>query len=632
MPITVVMGLRSSRWSAGRSGRDAARSSCGRVRGGDDGDHPAAPDRAPALLPAGRSLPRRLLRARREAAAAAGGGLRSSFAALGLAGLGHSTFLSYTGDRFPERYGAWPSPPRTALLSARPGDANRVEERIPVGLASLQPRPSFLPVSTNGRPGRPVRVLRVIARLNVGGIALHVSYLASGLREQARHDDPGRGMSAATRPRWPSWPSVRGSSGAAALALARAVARARPRRRGPSRPTDPPGETGRPPHAHGEGGRGGAISPRFAGTRRPRVVVHTFHGHVLRGYFGSAGSLVFRVIGDALARVTDRLIAVSPEVRDELVRLGVAPKRKFVVVRLGIELAPRVRCEQPAAIRARIGVAPDRFVVGWFGRMTAVKRTDDLLDALAAARAWRRRAAPARRRRRRPRAAGAPRTVAASLSVLFLGYQEDVARWYAACDAIVLSSANEGTPVTLIGAPAAGRPVVATGRRGRGRGRGRRDSVPCPATPTLSPSAWRCLPPTPSGDARWARRAAQVPSGTRSRGSSTTSTGSTATCSRPTRPRRGGSARTQSPGRPPARRSDRARPSRPADTPAIVTDRLGDEPRACRVSTIPHSASRTIRTVSDSASAATSTGLPAARIQYILLGTTNPARPCANPT
>ena len=47
-------------------------------------------------------------------------------------------------------------------------------------------------------------------------------------------------------------------------------------------------------------------------------------------------------------------------------------------------------------------------------------------------------------------------------SCLFLGYQEDVAAWYAICDAVVLSSASEGTPVTIIEALAAGRPVVAT--------------------------------------------------------------------------------------------------------------------------------------------------------------------------
>jgi glycosyltransferase involved in cell wall biosynthesis len=309
-------------------------------------------------------------------------------------------------------------------------------------------------------------VLRVIARLNVGGPALHVSYLTRGLRDRGYETtlvagDVARGeasMAFVAEREGVDVVQLPGLSRelspvrdlVAAVRLARLIRRLRPDVL----------------HTHtAKAGAVGRIAVIFAGGRRPRVVVHTFHGHVLRGYFGTAGSLLFRGVETALAHVTDRLIAVSPQVRDELVRLRVAPPRKFAVVRLGIELEPRVHCdEEPAAIRARIGVSPDRFVVGWFGRMTAVKRTDDLLDALAALRergvdalfllvgdgADRERLEQLAHRR------------GLAKSVLFLGYQEDVARWYTACDAIVLTSANEGTPVTLIEALAAARPVVAT--------------------------------------------------------------------------------------------------------------------------------------------------------------------------
>ena len=312
----------------------------------------------------------------------------------------------------------------------------------------------------------PIRVLRVIARLNVGGPALHVSYLARGLETRGYETtlvagDVGRGeesMAFVAEREGVDVVRLAGLSRElspvrdviATVQLARLIRRLRPDI----------------VHTHtAKAGAVGRAATLLAGGRRPRVVVHTFHGHVLRGYFGTAGSLVFRGIETSLARVTDALIAVSPQVRDELVRLGVAPARKFVVVRLGIELEPRVACdEDPAAIRARIGVAPDRFVVGWFGRMTAVKRTEDLLDALAA---LRERGVDAllllvgdgsdrERLERLAHGRGLAR------SVLFLGYQEDVARWYAACDAVVLTSANEGTPVTLIEALAARRPVIAT--------------------------------------------------------------------------------------------------------------------------------------------------------------------------
>jgi glycosyltransferase involved in cell wall biosynthesis len=152
-------------------------------------------------------------------------------------------------------------------------------------------------------------------------------------------------------------------------------------------------------------------------------------------------------------------------VRDELVALGVAPERKFSVIRLGIELEPRVAFDgDTSELRRRHGIPSDAFVVGWFGRMTAVKRTDDLLTTLAALREDGVEAllllvgdgADRVNLEQRAHELGLAR------QCLFLGYQEDVAPWYAVCDAVVLTSASEGTPVTIIEALAAGRAVVAT--------------------------------------------------------------------------------------------------------------------------------------------------------------------------
>src|SRR4029077_884427 len=147
------------------------------------------------------------------------------------------------------------------------------------------------------------------------------------------------------------------------------------------------------------------------------------------------------------------------------VSLKVAPAAKFEVVRLGIDLEPRVRFEGDRdEVRRPLGIADGKFVVGWFGRMTAVKRTDDLLTMLAG---LRERGIDALlllvgdgddRERLEQRA----HDLGLARSCLFLGYQDDVAPWYAICDAVVLTSASEGTPVTVIEALAAGRAVVAT--------------------------------------------------------------------------------------------------------------------------------------------------------------------------
>ena len=312
----------------------------------------------------------------------------------------------------------------------------------------------------------PVRILRVIARLNVGGPALHVAYLSAGLAERGYETtlvagDVARGEE--------SMAFVAESAGVevvrlpglsreisplrdllAALRIAREIRRTRPHIL----------------HTHtakaGAIGRAGAV---LAGRSRPQVVVHTYHGHVLSGYFGVIGTSVFRAIERLLALVSDTLVAVSPQVRDDLVELRVAPARRFAVVRLGIDLEPRVRTSvDTEALRRRLGIGSDRFVIGWFGRMTAVKRTQDLIETLVAVRAQGVDAClllvgdGADRELLESHAK--ERGVARDL--FFLGYQREVADWYALADAIVLTSVSEGTPVTIIEALAAGRPVVTT--------------------------------------------------------------------------------------------------------------------------------------------------------------------------
>src|SRR5262245_26947589 len=83
-------------------------------------------------------------------------------------------------------------------------------------------------------------------------------------------------------------------------------------------------------HTHtAKAGAIGRLAALLSGDARPPIVVHTFHGHVLRGYFGRLRATLFRLVERLLAQVTTVLVAVSPEVRDDLVGLGVAPSSKF---------------------------------------------------------------------------------------------------------------------------------------------------------------------------------------------------------------------------------------------------------------------------------------------------------------
>jgi glycosyltransferase involved in cell wall biosynthesis len=307
----------------------------------------------------------------------------------------------------------------------------------------------------------------VIARLNMGGPALHVAYLASGLREHgydttlvagslARGEDSMEFVADELGVKVERLPGLRRDISPirdvlAVLRLAQLIRRERPTIL----------------HTHtAKAGAVGRLAALVSGDARPPIVVHTFHGHVLRGYFGPLRTLGFRLLERWLARGTDALVAVSPEVRDDLVRLGVAPREKFTVVRLGIELEERLGDGRNGRDETRrvLGIAPERFIVGWIGRMTGVKRTGDVLLAF---KELRERGVDAllcmvgdgpEREQVEQRA----HDLGIMRDTLFLGYQEDVAPFYSAFDALILPSGNEGTPVSAMESLAAGRPVVAT--------------------------------------------------------------------------------------------------------------------------------------------------------------------------
>ena len=314
----------------------------------------------------------------------------------------------------------------------------------------------------------PIKVLRVIARLNVGGPALHVAYLTAGLADRGYDTTLVAGSLARGEESMSFVAEQRGVTVKALDALHREISplsdiRAIVRLARLIRDERPAIL-----HTHtAKAGAVGRLAALLAGRSRPPIIVHTFHGHVLRGYFNRVATLGFRTLERLLASWTTALIAVSPEVRDDLVALGVAPATKFTVVRLGIELDERVGTGDPARraeTRRQLGVPEEGFVVGWVGRMTAVKRTDDVLLAL-------RRLVDLGVDARLCLVGDGPdrdglecraHELGVAKRCLFLGYQEDVGAFYDAVDAVILPSANEGTPVSVIEALAAGRPAVAT--------------------------------------------------------------------------------------------------------------------------------------------------------------------------
>jgi glycosyltransferase involved in cell wall biosynthesis len=221
----------------------------------------------------------------------------------------------------------------------------------------------------------PLRVLHAIARLNVGGAALHVAQLA--------HEQALRGhdvlVVAGTIPDgeesmeylvdelslpFRSVPSLHRD-----LSLGRDLAAVRELRR-TIRDLRPDVL-----HTHtakaGATGRVAALTSRGA---KPRAIVHTYPGHVLRGYFSEGKTALFRQIERTLATRTSALIAVSEQVRDDLVGMGIAPASWFAVVPYGFDLSGRVDPDGRlgSEVRAELGISADVFVVGWVGRLTDI--------------------------------------------------------------------------------------------------------------------------------------------------------------------------------------------------------------------------------------------------------------------
>jgi glycosyltransferase involved in cell wall biosynthesis len=317
-----------------------------------------------------------------------------------------------------------------------------------------------LTASDDKRP----KVLRVITRLNLGGPARHVVILNAGLarfgwntllvygrlapgeesldRLVAEHNLPACHLPQLGR-------RIRVTDDLRAfLELVRLIFRFRPD----------------VVHTHtakaGVLGRlAAALFNVFRSHRRRCVVVHTFHGHVLEHYFGRVASVLIRTAERALATITDRIVAISTSQRTDLVeRFRIARADKVRVIPLGLELQPLLSL--PPRSRCASGIV----TFGYMGRFVEIKNLPLLLQAFA-------RACAAGCHAKLVLAGGGQLQrslvqLTADLGitdrVTFTGWRRRLEEFYESVDVIVLSSRNEGTPVALIEAMAAGRAILAT--------------------------------------------------------------------------------------------------------------------------------------------------------------------------
>lgn len=304
---------------------------------------------------------------------------------------------------------------------------------------------------------RKVRVLRIIARMNVGGPAVQVSGLMRGFDQAIFDQELLTGFCAADESDYLEkvatdvkairidglGRSIKPRADLTALfAIIKEIRRFKPD----------------VIHTHtAKAGVVGRIASILSGHSSIRV--HTFHGHLLHGYFGAGKTKLVILIEKFLAVFTDQLLAVGKKVQDDLVAVGIGNESKFAVMPPGLQLA---KVPSKTEARLELGLDPDKTYCAFIGRITQIKRPDRFLDVVS-----------------KIKDAGTnvhfviagageqfdycqDRATEENLPVTFLGWREDIEVVLAAADFVILTSDNEGTPLSLIQAGMVGIPVVAT--------------------------------------------------------------------------------------------------------------------------------------------------------------------------
>lgn len=308
---------------------------------------------------------------------------------------------------------------------------------------TLPPRGTFAPAC---------KLVRVITRLNIGGPAIHAVLLTRGLVAagyrstlvtgacEAGDGDMSYLLDAGDQVHWVTEMSRSVSPLNNVRGLFRLWRMLREER---------------PQIVHTHTAMAGTLGRAAAILAGVPVIVHTFHGNSLRGYFPPAISRVFLSIERLLARRTDAICVIAQQQLDELSSdLRIAPRAKFRLVPLGLDLTPCLQIPLPTPS------SPIR--VGWFGRLVDVKNIGLLLETAAAVQN------DSHRFEFHIAGDGPDRTLIESAlprlarQLVWHGWQRNITGMLASCDLVIQTSRNEGTPVALIEGMAAGRPFLST--------------------------------------------------------------------------------------------------------------------------------------------------------------------------
>ena len=303
----------------------------------------------------------------------------------------------------------------------------------------------------------PIRVMRIIARMNVGGPAVQVSGLMRGMNSSEFDHRLYTGFCASdeadyleTVARDVNAIRIEGfgrrvSLGGDLRALFSLIREIR---------------SFKPHIIHTHTAKAGFLG-RIASilSLHPSIRIHTFHGHLLNGYFGSFKRMLVVLAERILAVFTHQLLAVGDKVRQDLLAVGIGKSEKFGLMPPGLEIG---KLQNKRDSQEFYGLSNQTIQCSFIGRVTQIKRPDRFLDVVSEV-------------KKRGFAieffmAGdgellqncKERIAREDLPVKILGWQSNIEQVLSAADVVVLTSDNEGTPLSLIQAGMAGLPVVTT--------------------------------------------------------------------------------------------------------------------------------------------------------------------------
>jgi glycosyltransferase involved in cell wall biosynthesis len=321
------------------------------------------------------------------------------------------------------------------------------------------------------------KILRIIARLNVGGPARHVVWLSAGMK-QIGYDTLL--VSGVVPPGEDNMAYVAAQANVSPLIVPEMSREISPRDAITIWKLFRLLLREKPDLVHTHTAKAGTVG-RVAGFMyrwltpasllgRPRRCrfVHTYHGHVFHSYYGPVKTRLFLTVERMLGRLaTDRIVVITEQQRREInEKFRVGRAEQFAVIPLGIDLTIYEDWQnRRAAFRREMDAAEDEILVGIVGRLTEIKNHRLFLEAAALFKKsyqTRVRFVIVGDGHLRPELEKQVDTLGLRASLVFLGSRQDPENFYPALDVLALTSLNEGTPLSLIEGMANARPVMAT--------------------------------------------------------------------------------------------------------------------------------------------------------------------------